>query len=431
MSSPTVPQSRPDLKTLLAGCLLLVVSVACDKSANPGNGFDSDSAWETGIHRNLFVEYGFADEETVSSKVEAAYQQLFFGDPDTQTVKYDVGEDMAYIHDINSKEIRSEGMSYGMIIAVMMDDKETFDRLWKFSKNYLQAKEGDLAGYFSWQLHDAPPFTVLDPNPAPDGEEYFAMALFFADKRWGSDSGIFDYASEANKILHDMVHKNTLTVTPIMHIKHKQIVFSPAMSLPTQFTDPSYHLPAFYELWALWAEKDNGYWREVAQVSRDFFVLAAHPKTGLFPEYATFSGEPQKTYFNADSHNSSFDAHRVIQNMAMDYAWFSLDGQLNKLVERLHQFYHDQGAPHAPRRYKGIYELNGTPLVTYRPESLIAMNAVGALASDDKIARGFVEDLWKQRVPTGQYRYYNGLLHMLGLLHVSGQFKIYGNPNLK
>jgi hypothetical protein len=53
------------------------------------------------------------------------------------------------------------------------------------------------------------------------------------------------------------------------------------------------------------------------------------------------------------------------------------------------------------------------------------MNAVAALAADIPEAKRFVQDLWDMPVPTGEWRYYNGLLYMLGLLHTSGEFKIY------
>ncbi len=390
--------------------------------------YHDQSSFLRGEHRNLFVEMGLASEAQVQEKIRAHYQQLFFGDPDYQAVMYDAGNDMAFIHAIDSNDIRSEGISYGMMIAVMMDDMPTFNRLWKFAKTYMQATEGDLAGYFAWQLHSEPPFEPIDLHPATDGEEYFVMALFFAHARWGSADGIFDYRAQANAILDVMINKDTETMRPMLNREHKQIVFSPNVQ-SAEFTDPSYHLPAFYELWALWADRDNDYWRTVAEVSRNYFVITAHPVTGLFPEYSSFDGEPQKTNHNPISHHSGPDAWRVIQNIAMDYAWFSKDIRLKNLVERLHRFYHRQGLPGAPRQYVGGYHLDGTPRADYKPEGLVAMNAVGALASGEpELARGFVAELWNQPVPTGEYRYYNGMLHMLGLLHVSGNFKIYGNP---
>jgi endo-1,4-beta-D-glucanase Y len=34
---------------------------------------------------------------------------------------------------------------------------------------------------------------------APDGEEYFVMALYFAAHRWGKGQGIYNYQAEADK----------------------------------------------------------------------------------------------------------------------------------------------------------------------------------------------------------------------------------------
>jgi len=44
-------------------------------------------------------------------------------------------------------------------------------------------------------------------TPAPDGEEYFAMALLFAGNRWPGGHGIYDYHAEANQLLTAMLHR--------------------------------------------------------------------------------------------------------------------------------------------------------------------------------------------------------------------------------
>lgn len=396
--------------------------------------FHPQSRYLTGQDRNLFTELGIATKAEVSSRIQKHYQQLFFGGAN-ERVMFDVGEDMAFILSVDSQDIRSEGMSYGMMIAVMMGDQITFNKLWRFSKVFMQRTEGDQRGFFAWQLAASPPFLPKDINAAPDGEEYFVMALFFAHQRWGSGTGFLDYQSEANALLDIMVNKLTRDIGPMFDRQHKQVVFSPA-SRKNPFTDPSYHLPAFYELWGLWADTQNDYWRDVAQTSRDFFTRASHPETGLFPEYATFSGEPRETPHNARSHHSAYDAHRVIQNMAMDYAWVSGDASLQQLILRLLSFLHQQGLPEEPRQYVAIYSWDGQPLAKNKPVSAIAMNAVGALACDrlcfteNPWIAGFVADLWNTPLPKGQYRYYSGLLHLLGMMHVSGHFKIYGSPGI-
>jgi len=70
-------------------------------------------------------------------------------------------------------------------------------------------------------------------------------------------------------------------------------------------------------------------------------------------------------------------------------------------------------------------ESSGKPLASGHSPGLVATNAVAALAADPEKGKSFVRALWDQGIPTGKYRYYDGLLMMLGLLQVSGNFRIY------
>ena len=95
------------------------------------------------------------------------------------------------MEDTGNHDARTEGMSYGMMMCVQMDKKEEFDRLWKWAKTYMYMEEGIHAGYFAWSCQTDG--TKNAYGPAPDGEEFFAMALFFAAHRWGNGEGIFNY----------------------------------------------------------------------------------------------------------------------------------------------------------------------------------------------------------------------------------------------
>ena len=37
----------------------------------------------------------------------------------------------------------------------------------------------------------------------------------------------------------------------------------------------------------------------------------------------------------------------------------------------------------------------------------------------------FIERLWKLPMPSGEYRYYDGMLYTFAILHVSGHFRVY------
>src|SRR5262245_42915968 len=92
-------------------------------------------AFTTGAYRNLFKERGKTDA-AIQAKLDAAWQQLFYGDEANQRVYFPAGADMAYIKDIGQGYVHSEGMSYGMMIAVQMNKRAEFDRLWKWARTH-------------------------------------------------------------------------------------------------------------------------------------------------------------------------------------------------------------------------------------------------------------------------------------------------------
>ncbi len=374
----------------------------------------SEGAFFTQRYPNLFKELLGKSDAEIQEKLDKAWQKLFYGDDNFERVYYPVGEDMAYVKDIGSDDVRSEGMSFAMMIAVQLDKRAEFDRLWRWTKKYMYNSSGPFRGYFAWHCRDNG--MKIDENPASDGEEWFATALFFAAGRWGQT----DYKAEAQAILDTMLHKgeeNMGPVTSMFDPTYKQVVFVPS-GVQARFTDPCYHLPAFYELWARWAARDNQFWKDAAEASRAFFKKAAHPSTGLTPDYAEFDGrpavDPQHNYFRSD-------ALRVASNVALDWSWFSADPWAVEQSNRLLEFFYGKGM----LRYPNEYELDGTPRSRYHTTAHVAMNAVAALAATTEKRVEFVQALWKANIPMGQWRYFDGMLYLLGLLEVSGNFRIY------
>ena len=327
---------------LVVPALLLT---GCCRLQKSRDGADGSGAFATGHYRNLFAENGHSRQE-IREKVDAAFQQLFHGDPANQTVYYSAGNNsngpLAYITDIKHHDVRTEGLSYGMMIAVQMNRKAEFDALWNWSKTYLyhNSPEHPSCGFFSWQAKTNG--AALSEFVAPDGESYYVMALYFAANRWGNGRGIYNYKEQADELLANMRHRamirgpvfmlrqntnSTLTVTAgaLFNEEHKMVLFSPS-SERGQFTDPSYHLPAFYELWARWGPAgDRDFWMAAAAASRDFFPRAANPATGLAPDYANFDGTPVTNGWNRGAANFRFDAFRTAGNWSVDWSWWGKD----------------------------------------------------------------------------------------------------------
>lgn len=386
------------------------------KKANAG-------AYYTHHYPNLFVELIGCSEAQVQARLDSTFQQLFYGDDQTQRIYFPVEPDMAYIEDIFNEDVRTEGMSYGMMIAVQLNKKAEFDRLWKWAKTYMQHQSGPLQHYFAW--HCRTDGTKIDTNPASDGEEWIVMSLLFAANRWGEGEGIFRYRVEAQKILDAMLGKAPYSdradvVTNMFNPKNKLVVFVPAGHVD-DFTDPSYHVPHFYELWARWANKNNRFWQAAAKASRKFLKQAVHPVTGLAPDYATFEGKPLDPPWGGGHRDFRFDAWRVAMNVAIDYLWFAQDDWAVVQSNRLLDFFYHQGIAN----YGNQFTIDGKKLGDDHSAGLIAMNAVAALAATHDKRKDFIAAFWNTPIPSGTYRYYDGMLYLLALLQVSGNFRIF------
>ena len=208
------------------------------------------------------------------------------------------------------------------------------------------------------------------------------------------------------------------------------ILFVPGI-MPKPFTDPSYHLPAFYDLWARWGPReDRQFWARAAEVSRAFFVKTTNPQTGLSPSYANFDGTPRVTNFPL-SGIFGYDAWRTASNWSVDWSWWRKDPMEPILSDRIQTFFTSKGIDN----YGGLYTLDGhahgvTPgKAGSAPSGLVGTNAVAGLADTNlDQERNFTEALWNEPIPSGQNRYYDGMLYLLSLLHVSGAFQIWKAP---
>lgn len=387
------------------------------------------AAFETKQYRNLFSLIGKEDQE-INNRLNEIFETFFYGSEE-ERIYHPVGEDMGYLEDTGNHDARTEGMSYGMMICVQMDKKEEFDRIWKWACTYMWMEEGESEGYFAWSCGlDG---TRNANGAAPDGEEFFAMALFFASHRWGDGEGIYCYSGQARKILRACIHKgeNGRPGYPMWNHENRQILFVPG----SDFTDPSYHLPHFYELFALWAdEEDRLFFKEAAKVSREYLAKACHPKTGMSAEYAEFDGQPMSRPlpWTTDRHDWFFsDAYRTVANIGLDYEWFGIDEGQYEAPEKLLRFL-DARWDENPFE---IYEVDGTSLhkPALHPVGLQVTTTQGILSvlgrtkeeESIRIAKKWLEEFFRMPLRKGDRRYYDNCLYFFAFLALSGNYRIW------
>lgn len=389
-------------------------------------------AFGTGEYTNLFKLIGKTDEET-AQRIQSIWDTFFYGSEE-ERIYHPAGEDMGYLEDTGNHDARTEGMSYGMMMSVQTGHKEEFDRIWKWAYTNMWHLNEDCwdEGYFAWSCgldgsHNS-------EGAAPDGELFFAMSLFFASHRWGDGEGIFEYSKHAKEILRAMVHKgeNGRAGAPMFNRDNHQILFVAG----SPFTDPSYHLPHFFELFSMWAyEEDREFFAEAARVSREYLVKACHPVTGMCAEYAEFDGTPmtygEKFPWIQGRHDWFFsDSYRTAANIGLDYEWFGKDVGQCDAVARLLRFLDARGDEAAAQ-----YEIDGTPVggPALHPVGLQATTTQGLLGimredldeNTKAIALKWLEELWNTPLRTGDRRYYDNCLYFFAYLALSGNYRIW------
>ena len=157
------------LTVLAVFFLLPAANVFGQKKNKAGN---NKAAFHTGKYRNLFAEAGYSQAD-IDKKIEKAYYDVFDG---PNHVYFEVNDSMAYVSDVKNKDARTEGLSYGMMIAVQLDKKDVFDKIWRWAKKYAQHQDGPREAYFAWSFN---PVTMKQNSPgsASDGELYFVTSF--------------------------------------------------------------------------------------------------------------------------------------------------------------------------------------------------------------------------------------------------------------
>jgi oligosaccharide reducing-end xylanase len=378
-------------------------------------------------YRNLFKEAGYSQAE-IDQKLAKAYYDVFEG---PNKVYFEEGDSLGYVSDVKNKDARTEGMSYGMMVAVQLNKKEVFDRIWRWSVKYMQHQDGPREGYFAWSVN---PETKKQNSAgsASDGELYYITSLLFASNKWGNNTGIH-YYNEARKILDAMWKKDgTGNVHNIINTEHKQISFVPEGG-GYSWTDPSYHVPAFYEIWALYAKDGHEeFYKECAEVSRNFLHKATHPVTGLNSDYTEFTGEPHPTPWMPGGFR--YDSWRVPMNIAMDYTWYGKDKKWQEeYAAKFQNFLRSKGLETFDDQFnldgsKPEFILQAGPVKKLRHSiGLVATSATASLVNPDKKSMDFVHALWKAKLEPyedGYFDpYYDGLMYLFSLMHLSGNYQ--------
>ena len=191
---------------------------------------------------------------------------------------------------MSGNQTTSEGMAYGMLIAVSMSDKKTFDNLWAYAQAYINN------GLMSWQVASSgakPTSGSLSFASAGDADQDMAWALIMADKQWPGGS----YLSSAKSILSAI--KSQEISSPANTVKDGNNASQGA-------SHPDYAAPDYYKVFA--TVSGDSSWNSVTTGEYSFLTSNQTGSTGLIPD-----ATGQSTF--------GYDACRAPWRVGLDYCW--------------------------------------------------------------------------------------------------------------
>lgn len=250
----------------------------------------------------------------------------------------------------NNNDTYSESIGYGMLFAVYLNDKTTFDNLWKYEQKHL-----DPNGVMNWHVNSDGTTSAGENNSATDGDEDMAFALLMADKQWSG------YAAVTTKLLsailtYDFASDGTVkggdTYTAV---------------------DPSYLAPAYYRAFAVYS--GDARWAMILEKSYATLNSVADPTTGLVPDWS--SGR-------ANGGNYTYDATRTPFRVALDACW-NKEPRAIAYTQRIGTFFADIGVANIVDGYK----LDGTPVGANHNSSFVGpAGAAGMAAGQASLVAG-------------------------------------------
>lgn len=278
----------------------------------------------------------------------------------------------------------SEGIGYGMLIAVMLDDQETFDYIYDAATRILLDPNNNL---HHWRATSNG--VVTDAYSATDAEQDIALALIFASERvqlgeWQPHDSL-PYDEHAQQILdavfiEQVIEDRYLTPGTLRGFDGINLM------------NPSYFSPAWYRIYDDFEEGN----RWDALIEEGYATLERNPGAayGLAPDWMSVDGSNAADHcqtMNINLNNCRFqmryDAIRVPWRVGVDCLWFD-EPRACSWSRRSVEFL--KGYDNVNTLL--LYDLDGAPIVDYRDEVMLSMWYFAALGADDPFFAAEIEN---------------------------------------
>lgn len=304
----------------------------------------------------------------------------------------------------------SEGQSYTMLRAVWMDDKETFDRSWQWTKDNLQREDDSLFYWLFGEKSDGT-YGILTErngqNTASDADTDIAVALMFAYARWNE----VEYLEQAQDIVQSIWNEEVVIINGDPYLAANNAEKN--AEDPEIVINPSYLSPYAYRMFE---EIDPGNdWEKLIDTSYEVLdssiqePLDNSESAHIPPDWVAIDRNTGRMS-KAEDHNTnfSFDAMRVPMRLALDWEWYG-EPRAKNMLNRMDFFKKEW------RQEKNIYQSyghNGELLLKEESPAIYGGTLGYFIVSDEKNAEQVYErkikplynpDTASWKMPLGYY----------------------------
>ena len=352
----------------------------------PGGGFpygstsaSSDQNGDNNLIGGMCQQYDLWKEDYITSSGASGFLRVQW--PDNEVANSTV----------------SEGIGYGMLFAVYMDDPHLLENLWNYAQLYLDGN-----GLMHWRI--TPSGSISGQGSATDADIDMAAALIFAYKKWGL------YQNDAS----------TLCQNILAHDVNSSNGLEPGDSWGGTY-NPSYFGTSLFKLFADFT--GNSRWLSVRDWCYNMINKCVNSSTGLVPDWCNSNGNPGGGPGTPNADKYYYDACRTPWRIALDALWYG-DSRATSFCNKISNFFETKTGGIAKLIANG-YELNGNVIqASDTGEDTSFTGPVGSAAlavGNTSWANAILERLKKFKMN----QYYQDSIRLMNMLVLTGNM-----PNL-
>ncbi|MFD2726832.1 glycosyl hydrolase family 8 [Hyunsoonleella rubra] len=299
-------------------------------------------------------------------------------------------------------ETVSEGVAYGMLLSAYANDKELFDGLWLYYKDFSNAN-----GVMNWKINGCT--TVIGQNGASDAELDAALALMIADKKWGN-TGAINYKSDAEVLISKIKAHEVESGTNVL---------KPGDAWGgSNNTNPSYFATGYFRAFGEYTN-DETFWTAVANKSYDIINANLSKNNAVYnlvSDWCEADGDysTQVDWAHNKGKSYYYDAARTPWRIAVDYIWYGNTKALDYL-NLCNGFVNNQGGFN--QIYPGYSQLGVPENTGYKDPTFTGAYATAAMSSTDQ---SFVNNGYTETKNQSTSAYFGATLRAIYMFIMSG-----------